>query len=278
MYCVNQSLIIHVESPSVMNRSLRKQENMSTVRFIDGDKSLHRKNRPRSVLASLATIPERQVALKNVVQRLLPQVDRLRVYLNNFMEIPEFLVHPKIDLAESSVHGDLGDSGKYFWVGEDRGYMLSCDDDFFYPPDYVSRLICALEIYNRTAAVGFHGILLKKQVRSYYRDRTLFHFSQGLQHDRSVHIIGSGCAAWHSDSLTLDINDFRMPNMADIWFGIKCQQQEIPLTTIARKQNWLRPQPVKDTIYDKFVYDDKIQTQIVNQLGIWQTFAPPAKQ
>jgi glycosyltransferase involved in cell wall biosynthesis len=277
MYCVNESLIIHVESPSVMNGDVRKRENMTSVRFIDGDESLLRKNRPRSVLASLATIPERRAALRKVVQRLLPQVDRLRVYLNNFDEIPEFLEHPKIDFAESAVHGDLGDAGKFFWTAEDRGYLLSCDDDFFYPPDYVSRLLCALEAYNRSAVVGFHGILLKKKVHSYYRDRTLFHFSHGLQHDRSVHIVGSGCAAWHTDNLTLSINDFRIPNMADIWFGRICQRQEIPLTTIARKQNWLRAQPIKDTIYNKFVSNDKIQTRVVNELGSWRTFQMPAK-
>ena len=272
MYCVNKSLVVHVDGQSVMNGGLRKRETMTTIRFVDGDDALSHLIEPRTVLASLATIPERQAALHNVIRNILPQVDRLRVFLNNFDYIPECLEHPKIDLAESSKYGDLGDSGKFFWSATDQGYLLSCDDDLVYPPNYVARVLCAVERYNRNAVVGFHGILLKKQVRSYYRDRTIFHFSQGLEHDQSVHILGSGCAAWCSDCLTLSLDEFRVPNMADIWLGRACQRQEIPVITIARKPHWLGAQPIADTIYNKFVCNDSLQTRMVNEIGGWRTF------
>lgn len=43
------------------------------------------------IVAAMATMPERLPHLENAVEALRPQVDVLRVYLNNFVEIPKFL-------------------------------------------------------------------------------------------------------------------------------------------------------------------------------------------
>lgn len=270
MYCVSQSLIAHVENPSVMNGSLREKESMQTVNFIDGNERLKRIVQPGSVVASMAAIPQREESLKNVVSALLPQVDRLKIYLNNYQETPTFLLQNKIEIASSGQYGDLKDIGKFFWSERRNGYQLTCDDDLLYPPNYVAKLLAGVERYKKPTVVGFHGIVLKPKVRSYYRDRTIYHFSQALECDCIVHILGTGCAGWHSNSLNLKVNDFRIPNMADLWLGRICQSNEIPMITIARKKNWLLAQPFTDTIYNHFVGNDEKPTRIVNDQGSWK--------
>ncbi|WP_321415755.1 glycosyltransferase family 2 protein [uncultured Desulfobacter sp.] len=269
MYCVNQSLIAHIDHPSLMNGELRKRESMKTVRFIDGAAALDKLVRPQTVIASLATIPQRQIQLQQVTRDLLPQVDLLRIYLNNYDKIPAFLSHTKIEVALGSQHGDLKDAGKFFWNGHKAGYHLSCDDDFFYPPNYVARLLGAVERYDKAAVVGFHGIVLKSIVRSYYRDRIVYHFSQSLETDRIVHIVGTGCAAWHSDRFEVGPEEIPQPNMTDIWLGRLCQQKKIPVVAVAHATGWLKAQPVSDSIFNRFADDDGLPTKLINSQEDW---------
>lgn len=276
MYCVDESLIAHMGHSSLMNGALRERETMQTVRFADGEKALRQLLHARSVIASLASISERRNQLAQVVKTLLPQVDVLRVYLNRYPRIPEFLRHPKIETAHSDRYGSLEDVGKFFWNGEDAGYHLSCDDDLLYPPDYVSRMLAAVERYDKAVVAGFHGVLLKPPVTSYYRDRSVYHFTQSLENDRSVHIVGTGCAGWHSDCLRVSPEDFPHPYMTDILLGRRCQERQIPIIAAAHPAGWLKPQPVTDSIYNRYAANDGAQTAVVNEWQRWRLFDPAA--
>ena len=46
------------------------------------------------VIASVASVRGREAMLEDAVASLLPQVDRLHVYLNNYSETPGFLEDP----------------------------------------------------------------------------------------------------------------------------------------------------------------------------------------
>ncbi len=276
MYRVHESLVVHLEGSSVMNSDVRSREIMTTVRFVDGLEVLKKLSHPYRVSASLATVPDREDALSRTVNSLLPQVDCLRVYLNGFKHIPAFLEAPQIEIARNSHHGDLGDSGKFFWCDDnDNSYLLTCDDDIIYPPDYVAKLIGAIERYKIGVIVGFHGIILKPPVRSYYRDRKVFHCSSHLDEDQYVHMVGTGCAAWHSSTLEMSLKDFKIPNMADIWLGRLCQKQEVPVLTVARNAGWIQIQDVSNTIFERCKNNDPVQTRIVNEVGMWRTFTAP---
>ena len=124
------------------------------------------------IRASLASIPERERSLRQTVASLLPQIDRLGVYLNGYGSVPDFLHDPRIDVARSQEHGDRGDAGKMFWTDAgDFDYYLACDDDIIYPPDYAERMVAAIEQYGRRALVGCHGALLRHNPEDYYGSR-----------------------------------------------------------------------------------------------------------
>ena len=119
------------------------------------------------IRASLASIPARRDSLRRVVESLLPQVDRLGVYLNGYGDVPEFLADDRIDVARSEDHGDLGDAGKMFWAAEPGvDYHLACDDDILYPADYVARMVAEVDRYGRRALVGCHGALMHDRPRA----------------------------------------------------------------------------------------------------------------
>ena len=187
--------------------------------------------------AGLAALPSRELALKRVVNSLVHQVDQLGVYLNGWNHIPDFLNHPKIIVATSQDHGDLGDAGKFFWVNDFEGYYFSCDDDLVYPNDYVERIINKIKYYNYRAVVGWHGSVVSDFFKDYYdpKDRRVFSYSAGRPFDLDVHILGTGVLGFHSSTMKVSLQDFERPNMADIFFARLGQQQKVKFVVMEHK-------------------------------------------
>ena len=251
LYRTEQSLVVHSDAVSWLNPD--RKDSMRTVFFVDGEAAadhLRSATRPDEVTVSLATIPSRRSSLEQVVAQLLPQVDRLRVYLNEtpgigeteYPDIPRFLKHPKIVAVWShdTVFGDQGDAGKYFWASEVRGYHIICDDDVLYPSDFVAALVKAIERYGRRAVVGFHGAVLTEPFQRYYGSRRSYHFTDPLKEDLPVHIVaGAGGVGYHTSTIKVHRDDFKHPNMGDIWFGLLAQQQQVPLICLAHLGGWL---------------------------------------
>ena len=274
MYRVDKSLVVHVEAKSQLNPIARRQQPLRATRYIDGDEQASQLSRSELVSVSLASIPSRQKQLALTIGSLLPQVDKIYVYLNGYESKPEYLNHDRIEVAFSQEHGDLGDAGKFFWCEQLDGYVLTCDDDIIYPSDYASRMIKAIEIYARQAVVGVHGVILRWPMQSYYRSRDVFHFERALPAPQPVHVVGTGCTAYHTSTLSLQRSLFELPNMADIWLGLACQLSQTPMMVVDRSNKWLKAQEVPSSIYSDFSRRDLLQTKVVNRLRRWHLRMP----
>jgi len=241
MYQVRRSMVVHDDSASLMNPAARDRWPLRTIHFIDGDAAAARlaSHRP-AVLASLATVPSRVDALRHVVERLRPQVDRLLVYLNGHPEPPAFLAETGAEVVTSGQYGDRGDAGKFFPAGGHVGVHVVCDDDLDYPPDYVERLLDGLARYDRRAVVGYHASMLREPFTDYHRSRSITHMSLNVPRDVAVHVLGTGTLAFHSSTLAVRPEDFPTPNMADVWFALLGQTQQVPFVQLRREAGWLR--------------------------------------
>lgn len=224
------------------------------------------------VTASLATIPSRAHTLPATIYSLLPQVDRLNVYLNGFDEPPAFLTeHSKISFALSRSYGDRGDAGKFFWAGRVSGYYFACDDDLVYPHDYVEYMVGRLDAYRCRPIVSLHGSLLHDPVESYYQDRTTHHCLLAVEEDEPVHVVGTGVCAYHTDHIALTPEVFELPNMADIWLALFAKTHRIPLVVLAHPALYLDYQFVEDSIYRRaMTTGDQLHTNIINRGAPWK--------
>ncbi|MDX0548511.1 FkbM family methyltransferase [Sinorhizobium medicae] len=235
------------------------------------------------VFAGIAAIPARRAALEKTVASLLTQVDGLGVYLNGWDDVPEFLKDPKIKVVRSQEFGDIGDAGKFFWVDGHRGFYFSCDDDIIYPPYYVERLKGKLGDHGYRAAVGWHGSMIKGKFTSYYTgsSRRVFGFQHHRPWDTPVHILGTGCAAFHTDGLKVHLEDFPEPNMADVFFAILGQKQRVPFIVVAHEAGELVE--VEGTQESSIQADSRSQantvkdtgprqTELIREVGAWRTF------
>ncbi len=264
MYHVKQSLVIHSNGTSVMHPNTRIKEPL----IAGTDK----------ITAGVAVIPNRERAFLDVVRAVLPQVNQLNVYLNGFRDTPRFLNIDKVKIFTSQQTGDKGDAGKYFEVENTEGYYISIDDDILYPRDYVSTLIRKIEFYKREAIVSFHGCTLVEPINNYYKDKKLHHCLRELKKDQVVHIGGTGVMGFHTDTLKVKWDDFKHPNMADIWIGKLAQEQKIPMIAASHPNGWIklnRRVRQQDTIYWKESNRAHYQTQVCNELK-WNLNLPHA--
>ncbi len=227
------------------------------------------------VTASMATIPSRVQLLEQVVSTLLPQVDRLNVYLNGFNEIPHFLKDARIEVARSQEYGDQKDNGKFFWSERvATGYHLTVDDDIIYPRDFVQRSIMKIEQYDRRAVVGVHGVNLANPLQRYTESREVFHFGDALLQDAFVHLLGTGTIAYHTSTLQIAFDEFKTRGVADLWFAIQARRQRVPLIAQSRPRNWLAPiRHEGETIFAHARRDDSGETHVAQAHGPWSASA-----
>lgn len=194
----------------------------------------------------MATQPGRLQVLRRSVASLLPQVDKLFIYLNGFSRVPNFLKHEKITLASSVDNGELGAAGKFFFTKEVEGVYLSVDDDFQYPRDYAEKLYLELQKRENAAIVGVHGYRLRQYdhepaIKLCNRARgATFPVRRTLHHDAPVHVAGTGVMAFDTRYWRPSQDDLKENNMCDLQIAIAAQKQQIPRVVIAHRGDWIK--------------------------------------
>jgi len=225
------------------------------------------------ITASVSSVEWREDGLKQVVSDILPQVDRLNVFLQGYQSVPAFLNDPKITVARGQDYPEVlarGSNAKFFWADKVKGYHFIIDDDTLYPADYVKYCIQKIEEYNRTAVVGFHGIQVKDQMKDYFKERSVISLRRALKADTSVHILGSGMLAYHTDTIKINPADFVIKNEDAVYFAINAQKQHVPLICIQRPVYYLKP--LGPLCYDeRCVYEQALRDGGKQRLALIQT-------
>lgn len=191
-------------------------------------------------IGSMASYPERRESLRLALPHLLKQLDELVLYLNDYDEIPDFCYHPKLTvILGGTALGDLRDNGKFYRLPvDDDSYVFTLDDDIIYPEDYVRRMVHYIEVLDRKAVVGVHGVdfadgdfseLKQRAVRAFWKE------SSGA----FVDLLGTGTTAWHSSALKPVLQDFATKGVCDLWFARIATASRIPLFSVPRESSWL---------------------------------------
>jgi hypothetical protein len=79
---------------------------------------------------------------------------------------------------------------------------------------------------------------------------------------------GTGVMAFHTDTIKFSIDEFKYPNMADIWVGLFAQRMKIPVLAIKHRKGWIRETPSfdrKKAIGSMLRENDSIQTRLINE-------------
>lgn len=207
-------------------------------------------------IGCMASFPPRIDSLRVVVEKLLPQLDELRIYLNGYKDVPTFLVNRKIKTyLGCNELGDIRDNGKFYDTSiESSAYIFTLDDDLEYPEDYVEKLIHHIELFERQYVVGVHGVIFPETGIKTLADRQVFYFKKQAK-SRFVDLLGTGTVAWHSSTLKIDLSEFLSTGMTDVYFADYTHRHQIPLYMVEREEGWL----VEIERYENSLYRESLK-------------------
>jgi glycosyltransferase involved in cell wall biosynthesis len=234
------------------------------------------------VYASVCSIPSRQAALQSTLSSLYHQVDRIFLYLDNYERVPDFVLPMRrITVLRSGDFPGLRDNGKFLMynetVRENKGapfYWFTCDDDIVYPSDYVNTMIRSLAHFENRVVAGLHGVVVEEQPRKYFRNRYVYHYEfSALPHPRLVNNLGTGTVAFRSNLFgSIDPYGWPQGGMVDIFFGVLCARNGIPMACVPRHAGWLKTlAETGDTpnLMDEFRNDDSAIVATLQTHGPW---------
>jgi hypothetical protein len=219
-----------------------------------------------AIFIGIASIPDRLNSLEKTISSLINQVDKIGVYLNGWGYIPKYLINDKIEIIRSEDKGDYGDAGKFYWVNNFKGYYFTCDDDIIYPNDYIKRTIKKIELYKRKAVIAFHGSIILDNFKDYYSNdsRRVLSFNYDRAKDEYVHIVGTGTIGFHTSTINVKFEDFKTPNMADVYFAKLGQEQNVSFIVQKHKKGEMYDIGSQISISRSGIYKNK--TKLDNSL------------
>lgn len=239
----------------------------------------------------MATMPSRLRAARMAIEIIAPQVDELRVYLNGFRDVAEFVGGwPGRSKLKNRVRfqcseRNRGDQMKFAGVVADPGidFAVTLDDDVRYPPDCIRSLTGFCRRFGGHP-VGWHGARLLERDRvkrhGYYGARQTFHCAAAQGRVVQVDVLGTGILCFAPSRLALDVErDFPSPNMADIWFAIAAKRTGLTLRVVPHRPVSVFPGTTEKSIYmaskrrDGSIMDTRA-TQTETVLKHWHVWRP----
>ncbi len=226
------------------------------------------------VTANIATYKPRieNGSLKKAVESLIGQVDCVRVYCNGISEQECAALFNQIGCSYvyiiDPVKGDLTDNGKFYSLENitEPEIYLTCDDDLIYPPDYVKRVVEAIERYK--CIVSFHGRQLLGTGMNYYTDHRAFLALLGVISDVKGDVVGTGVCGFdtryfHPKGLAFSPDQ----KMSDLIFSLEAAKQGKQLGIISHAPNWIKHIDNKETIHStESIKGTPRQNQIANEI------------
>ena len=219
-----------------------------------------------SAIAGMATMPSRHDTAPLAIASILPQVDRLWLYLDRFDEVPDFARQDNIHVLRSQECGHYFGSGKFIGALHEKEpcVYICCDDDIAYPLDYADRMTRELTRTQKAQLIGVHGSVFRSSFESYRADRQILHFTKKLARSQHVHTLGSGTVAFNTGYVKFNPCAWTVHDLDDLTLAIEMKRRNIPMIAIKRKRNWLKPlaEGQSDSLFAKLKEDETVPTRL----------------
>lgn len=217
-----------------------------------------------TITVQIASIPDREDMLRQVVESLRPQVDKLFVALNGYDHTPAFLKEGEFIHLDNS----MGDAAKFYGVENLKGYIFCCDDDLVYPANYIQSMIEGMKKHQ--SIVTLHGYTYPEPYVSHKNRLKTHHCLFDVLEDVPVNVGGTGAMGFHSSILKVSFSDFTLPNMADVFVAKLAREQGVKITVLKHAKDYLKYLNPKETIWEQhkqadFAQETEIEKEIFSK-------------
>ena len=211
----------------------------------------------KTITVHMASHPPRRAGMLRRAQEILPQLgpdDRFRLWLNNYPdsileELPKDDKRLVIVLAgKDRAQPDLKSFGKLQGIEDVPGYLLTIDDDIYYPRNYVQFMVDGVDRYHGMCIVTMHGGSFQLQNGSIpgaaARDHRInVEYWRGRGEPEQCHTCGMGITAFCPQTIGMQntILECRVESGDDESVAVWAQAHEIPIIRLHSEMNWIRP-------------------------------------
>ncbi|SIN78765.1 hypothetical protein [Vannielia litorea] len=220
------------------------------------------------ITANLATYPPRESNLAQVVQAILPQVDRLNIVLNQYeAPLPAFEGEEKI--AQIIPDEDQKDVGKFYPDVSGADWVFMIDDDMIYPVDFVAKSIASMEAIGPGKFLGgYHGSLYYEpqvslspaKLLKYLRYKPVniadyrkpFRFYEPLEKPTVVDQIATNAAVMRGADFPPHAFMAGSQKFVDVRLARWCFENSITPVCLPRPADWLGEVRFDETIFRGF--------------------------
>ena len=221
-------------------------------------------------VGGMASIPTRAENLPAVLAEVMPQVDRLHLFLHGYDAVPEATNHPRIITYLAPKSHPYRASGKFYGLSQETApcLFIGFDDDILYHAGHVERLIRAIKRYRGRAVVGVHGARYLSPDATFRTHRRSYFFERGFINDRVVDVLGTGTVAFVSSMLPIDPPSWPYGNMDDIMLAMEAERRHMPRILVARRKKSISAIATAqdDSLWRAAVNDDTLHTQQIRLL------------
>lgn len=228
------------------------------------------------ITVQIATIKGREESLKVVIQSLLPQVDEIKIMLNNYnvdgmsAELPDWLVNDKIRTVFTD--NSIMDGYKFLAADVNKGYVFICDDDIWYPHDFCETMIRHLDkLPPRSVASIMGKNLLPLPIESYANGHhEMFRAFEYHTKYYEVNLIGMCGAVYHSSYCKMNEKSIYVTD-SDVCMSAYCHKHGIRKFVVPHFHDWCKdlnhlfpPETNTMWIHNKSDANDKTITDFIN--------------
>jgi len=143
-------------------------------------------------VAQIATYPPREEMLRRSLATIAPQVDQVRLCLNEYTEVPAFLNAMK-NVEAFIPEVDYKDVGKFATTPRSDDLVFFVDDDILYSEDFVSRMTqIGAKVGLDKNVFGVHGTIYGTGIRTSKLERKVYNYKYPLKATIPVEQLGTG--------------------------------------------------------------------------------------
>lgn len=221
-------------------------------------------------VGGMASIPSRAENLPEVLAEILPQVDRLHLFLHGYETIPEAVRQPKVIPYLAPKSHPYRASGKFYGLAQEPAPCLyfGFDDDILYHAGHVKRLIRALRRYRGRVIAGIHGTRWRSPNATFRTLRRSYFFERRMLADYVVDTLGGGTVGFVSTQFPIDPPGWPHGDMDDLMVAIEAEQRHLPRILVARPYKSISAISTNqdDSLWRVAVTDDTRHTQQLHRL------------
>lgn len=208
------------------------------------------------IVVGMATMPGRDEARLLSCRSLTDQVDQIYVY----------------DNSNNSI--DLTDNGKFagLILEKEPCYYFSCDDDLIYPPDYIERMIEAID--QTKSIVTCHGRVLLGENVPYYTGHQVYACLGDVCYNGKIQVAGTGVTGFRTDYFNpahLAINSNQ--KMSDLIFSYYAMKELKDIYMLPHQKGWIKQidVPLSTSIHTTERVNQQRLTYTANEIyRLWQ--------